>query len=304
MMSKRNELEARSHGFFVEPARVMHAPGYVWGHEVRVALPASYRHTTFDYPVLWISDNALETALPELEGLEVIVVSIGSPTDSSDYTFCRRRIYDFYPREDFYPPGPPGDFMRERDRVNCFPERPFQGGGAPAFLEFLVGDVRQALGSEYRMDPLDHCLEGYSAGGWFVLYALFSRSQAFTRYVAGSPALYFCNNMLFDIEAEYAATHDDLRGELFLGVGGRELTDDHVLGCFSSTAKMVETLLFRGYRSLHVSARIFPDEAHATTRAPTVGWGVRAAWGERLHQPSAARTAAATTSDWRGSPLA
>jgi predicted alpha/beta superfamily hydrolase len=132
------------------------------------------------------------------------------------------------------------------------------------------------------MDPSDHGLEGYSAGGWFVVYALLTQPQAFRRYIAASAALSYCDGMLFDIEAQYAAEHDDLAAQLFLGVGGHEMTENHLLGCLSSTAQMVEILSFRDYPSLQLTAKIFAEDTHATSRSPTMAHGVRAVWGERF----------------------
>ena len=271
-------------GFKVEPSRMVGAPGYPWKHEIRVALPLSYANTSETYPVLWVTDNELKLALSTLSGLELIVVGIGPKSGCPPRLFNRRRIFDFYPIDDFYPTGPAGDFMRERDRASCPRRHWYHGGGADAFLRFLVEDVRPTLASEYRMDANDHCLEGHSAGGWFVVYTLLTRPESFKSYIASSPALSFCGGMLFDIETVYAKEHDDLQAGLFLGIGDQEMTEtpDHILGCFSSTARMAEILTFRKYPSLYLNAKVFAGETHASARAPIIAYGVRSIWGPTL----------------------
>jgi predicted alpha/beta superfamily hydrolase len=256
----------------------MRADGYPWEHEIRVALPLSYAESTKAYPVLWVTDNALETALSVLGALELVIVSIGAPRTAGGWA-SGRRAYDFYPCEDISPPEPNGShipgFSEDRGRRVV-------GGGAARFLDFLVDEVRPALAAQYRFDPHDHGLEGYSAGGWFVTYAMLKRPGAFTKYIAGAPSLYFCNDLIWTIEEEYAATHDDLAAQLYFGAGDLEMTVEYYFGCFSSMAKMVERLTLRKYASLDLTVKIFPGESHATGRPFALGGGVRSLWGEGI----------------------
>jgi predicted alpha/beta superfamily hydrolase len=275
----------RSAGFTVEPARTLQAPGYPWPHEVRVALPAAYGSDDADFPVLWVTDNALEEALPALGELELVVVSVGPPRGVTPFEWCERRIYDFYPLEDFYPSGVRGNVMRTRDADACPPGRPWRGGGASEFLRFLVENVRPALAAEYRLDASDQTLEGYSAGGWFVLYALFTRPDAFARYVAATPAVSFCHGLLLELEGRYAAGHADLPAELVVGLGEREMTEDSILGCFSSAAQLVELLTFRGYPALRLAVEMLPGETHETARAPTLARAARRLWPVTTRAP-------------------
>jgi predicted alpha/beta superfamily hydrolase len=268
-----------STGFFnVEPTRTMQADGYPWEHEIRVALPLSYAESTRAYPVLWVTDNVLETALAVLGPVELIVVSIGAPRNAGGFASARR-AYDFYPCEDIYPPDPAGAYIRAMDVGRNFVVR---GGGAAQFLDFLVDTVRPALAADYRMDERDQAIEGYSAGGWFVVYALFQRPGAFAKYLAGAPALYFCSDLIWQIEEDYAERNDDLTAQLFFGAGDRELAVEFYFGCFSSMAKMVERLSLRSYASLVLDVRIFPGESHLTGRPFAISAGVHSLWGDAI----------------------
>jgi predicted alpha/beta superfamily hydrolase len=264
-------------GFFtVDSVRTMHAVDYPWAHEVRVAVPRTYGTSDRAYPVLWILDNLLESALAVLGDLDLILVGVGNDRESGWYYAAHRRVYDFYPVKDFHPDGARGDALRLRNEKLYSPR--LEGGGADAFLAFLLDDVRTALASEYRMDRNDQALFGFSAAGWFVLYTMLTRPSAFTKYIAGSPALYFCHNLIFDIEAAFAAKHTDLRTDLFLGAGEGEIVTDSAFGILSSMVKMAELLALREYPSLRMTVKIFPGETHATATPVAIGSGVRSVW--------------------------
>jgi predicted alpha/beta superfamily hydrolase len=267
--------------FAVEPARTMRAEGFEWEHEIRVALPLSYAHTTKSYPVLWITDNNnLEVALSILGGMDLILVSVGSGRISNG-EWQTRRTYDFCPDEDYLFGGPAGEYVR----ANSPPEWLMnKGGGAARFLDFLIDDVRPTLMSEYRMDSADHGIVGYSGGGTFVGYALFARPGGFSRYLCGSPGLYHSNYSIFELEKRYAEEHNDLRAHVFLGAGEAEITEPFIngLGLVSSMVKMAETLSFRGYPSLRLGVKVFSGESHGTTFPSFLSWGVRFVWGDTI----------------------
>jgi predicted alpha/beta superfamily hydrolase len=283
--------EGRLRTFFsIEPPKMMRAQGFRWEHEVRVALPWSYYRTDKTYPVLWITDNVLELALPVLLGggggipIELILVSVGAPRIPMR-DFMARRHFDFLPPEGEFFDGP----ARDRLRQNWL--RFFSGvqeseaiGGDARFLDFLIDDVRPRLAAEYRMDAEDHGLIGVSHGGRFVAHALFARPGAFSRYICGSPSLNVGNYKVFEMEQEYAAEHDDLPAHVFLGAGENEITEDVFsgVGIVSSMVRLAETLSVRGYPSLRLTVKIFPGESHGTTWQPVLSWGVRSVWADKI----------------------
>jgi predicted alpha/beta superfamily hydrolase len=281
MSLTRTEWPLRTLFFTVEPPRLMRADGFEWEHEIRVALPASYGFTDRVYPVLWITDNELECALAVLRDVELILVSIGAGRVSVRETSARR-AFEFRPAEDPYFDGPGGEYLR-RELPGRFPEFE-RSGGAGQFLDFLISDVRRVLAAEYRMDPRDHGLFGFSFGGAFVAYALFALPGAFSRYISGSPTLNTGDYAIFDAEERYAAEHDDLPADVFFGAGGAEMTEPVIAawGCVSSMVRMVETLSLRGYPSLRLTAKLFPGESHRTVLPHVLSWGVRSVWGNQV----------------------
>ncbi|MER6289430.1 alpha/beta hydrolase-fold protein [Streptomyces sviceus] len=137
-------------------------------------------------------------------------------------------------------------------------ERPTGGGGADAMLSFLVDELRPRLASEFRCDD-DHGLVGFFGRGHLVGFALLSRPAAFGRYMASSPALSGCEDLLFTLEADCAATHDDLAATVCLGAGEAELTDPFVAPAdiVGSMTRMVQ-LRLRDYPSRELTARLYP----------------------------------------------
>ena len=135
-------------------------------------------------------------------------------------------------------------------------------GGGPAFLRFVEAVVKPFIASRYPVDEDDETLVGMSAGGLFALYALLARPASFRRYVAVSPALYWGERRLFELEAQLAARTSDLPVHLFLGVGGHEEAHDANQKLVSNLYEKNSRLLARAYPSLDLKVHVFPDETH------------------------------------------
>jgi predicted alpha/beta superfamily hydrolase len=64
-------------------------------------------------------------------------------------------------------------------------------GGNDAFLSFIIDELKPAIAKATQVDPGRQALFGHSLGGLFVLHALFSRSDAFDTFIAGSPSIWW-----------------------------------------------------------------------------------------------------------------
>ena len=278
--------------FTVEKPRRMRARGFDWDHEVRVALPISYSATSSTYPVLWLTDPYFELAVALLESValgrelpELILVNVGPDTSAPVLDWARRRVYDFTPDAEVLYDGPGAEWMRAQTRAAEAAGVPSQpGGGAGDFLDFMVDTVRPQLAAEYRMDPDDNCLFGHSGGGMFAGFALFSRPEAFSRYIIGSPSLYGSNQKVFTLEEEYAAHHDDLKANIFFGGSTMEIVNPVAASwsIIGSMIRLAELLAVRSYPSTTVTVKLFPDESHLTVIPSLLLWGIRTVWAERI----------------------
>jgi predicted alpha/beta superfamily hydrolase len=279
----------------VLPTRTVRARGIPWEQEIRIALPALYDASDRLHPVLWVTDASFNfdlavgvmnnLALHELVP-QLVLVGVGMPREVAQLELAGRRMFEFSPLEDYLHDGPGMQAVRDQF-ASLYPEPKKLGGGARAFLDFLVDDARAELSAEFRLDPDDHGLFGISAAGLFVGYALFARPGAFAKYICGSPYLWSGDGEVFRMEAEYAAEHDDLPVRVFFGAGEAEI-DDLTMGrmeIVSSMVRLAETLRVRGYPSLEITSRIFPGESHDSTIPLTLSWGVRTLWADVITKP-------------------
>lgn len=256
-------------GMNIEPKRTVKYDGARWSYEVRVALPASYRTSNRSYPVLWVTDgsmsfeSAVHVASQFTGPLEMIVVSIGTSKEDSDQ-FSFRRDYDFSSNnKDIC------EYKGDDAALFVADCKKYWGdslsGGASNFHRLIAVTLRKEISDSYRTSDI-HTLYGYSLGGGFCLYALFTHPESFNRYICASPNVRK-GNQIFSLEQEYSSSHTDLKADVFLSAGSEEMTSDPypaVLsnGVVSGMARVAEILNFRRYPSLRLVSRILPNEIH------------------------------------------
>jgi predicted alpha/beta superfamily hydrolase len=256
----------------VEPTRLVRAEGWVWDHEVRIYLPPGYHATDKSYPTLWVTDNSLELAQAALTGdamgvvQEVIVVAVGAPAATNPAEFQRRRTYDFIPEKALMGPSweqVPAEMV----------------GGASGFLDFLVNQLRPMLAKEYRMDLEDQGYAGHSGGAQFGLYVLLTKPESFDKYLISSPASY---QPWLDLEERWYQDNKDLNAKVFLSAGEVEASHPRwsAAQIVSTVATMSERLMGRGYPSLQLTVKIFPDEDHISVMPIAYSRGIRALWDQ------------------------
>ncbi len=152
------------------------------------------------HPVIVTSDGnmtfPIAAALSSLFGFggvrSAIVVGVGYPTDNpAELGLTRRR--------DLTPPTP----LEAIQPQPGWPEpRAEDFGGAEAFLDFLVNELRPLIAERFEGDVDSQTLYGHSLGGLFTLYALFRRPDSFRNFVASSPSIWWNDRaILKDVEA-------------------------------------------------------------------------------------------------------
>lgn len=261
--------------------------------EIRVALPVggAMGPPSGPFGALYVLDGdlyfgtVLETTrlmhqlFGELPPLLVVGIACGTD-DPLLQGELRARDFTFSDRSglgDMGSYGPPG-------REPALPEGERLGGADP-FLDFLTRELQPFIAERYDVSGRDATLLGSSLGGLFTLYALLTRPAAFSGYIAVSPALWWDNGALFELEQRRAAAARDLDARVFLAVG--ELEEDARVpglvrfGLVSNTRDMADRLAGRGYPSLRVTSHVFPDEGHTSVVAPAFVRGIRALHGRR-----------------------
>jgi predicted alpha/beta superfamily hydrolase len=177
--------------------------------------------------------------------------------------------------------------LRLRDLSPCRDElyeaqaqgAPAPCGGAVAFLDFIENEVKPLVASRFPVDAEDQTLVGSSLGGLFTLYTLFTKPTAFKRYVTVSPAIYWGDGKLFELEADLAKTATDVPAHLFLSAGELEEGHDARQGFVSNLYKMEARLRQRAYPGLDLTLQVFPGETHMSVFPGAVTRGLGAVFG-------------------------
>ena len=91
--------------------------------------------------------------------------------------------------------------------------------GAAAFTAFIENEVMPFINKKYRTTD-ERAIYGYSMGGMYTTYLLFNRADLFQKIFIGAPG----NNgtQLMPAARKYFQDHNDLRSNVFIGVGSYE----------------------------------------------------------------------------------
>ncbi len=172
--------------------------------------------------------------------------------------------------------------VRARDLTPTRMEGFDPSGDADGFIRFLRDQLVPWIGERFPGATREITYFGHSLGGLFGTYGLLTESELFDRYILSSPSLWWDHRVVFDVEAERAATHGDLRAAAFFGIGSLEtdagrraeavnLPSGHPfkpptthLDMVADLRRFVSQLASRGYPSLDLTSVELPDEFHAT----------------------------------------
>jgi predicted alpha/beta superfamily hydrolase len=112
-------------------------------------------------------------------------------------------------------------------------------------------------------------LAGFSFSGLFAAYVWLYDSNTFSRYLIGSPSLWWDNGMILKAEAAKAESDKGLHGRVFLSIGGDESEE---LSLFKN---LTTTLKTHAYPNLQLETHIFEGENHLSVVEATFSRGLR-----------------------------
>lgn len=186
------------------------------------------------------SKEDIRTAQPTM------VVGIAYPGDA--VLDGQRRSWDFLP---------PSSHTEDIERL-----RGGQPGGAAAFLDFLTKELRPALTMRYPLHATQHTLAGHSLGGYFVLYALTHRPDAFQRYAAISPSTWWNDGRILSDLAQRPLGH----ASVMLAISKDEFPayPDYSSAMLAHARAVRDTLTQRGLDTRTLQYREVSDEDHMT----------------------------------------
>jgi predicted alpha/beta superfamily hydrolase len=205
---------------------------------ILVSIPDGYYSIDKRYPVLYVLDgdvafgmaSSITRYLQIGENLpELIIVGIGYGVLDKSAGEKRRRDY-----------------------------RPTQTGGAENFLKFLETQLIPYIDSKYRTVPYDRTINGYSIGGLFALYTLFTKPETFSKYIIGSPYLVWDNSSIYNYEQNSTDKIGEKELKLFLSVGSEESDEKY----FNPIDKIVTQIQERNYPLVKLEAKVFDGSTH------------------------------------------
>jgi predicted alpha/beta superfamily hydrolase len=259
--------------------RDIRATGLKRDYQVYVALPDSYRASTKNYPVVFVTDanyafpiaRNISQRLTKHAGMEETIVVGLSYAKGDTGLYSRRR--------DYTPTVP-----RKHDYRSDMPGRKVALGEAPAYARFLADQVLPLIAKNYRADMKRKFFVGHSYGSLLGLQILFSEPRMFEHYILGSPSLWYDGGVMFDRAETYGERHRDLQANVFFGVGGLErLAPGKKRSRAEEDADMVAdlrdfdaALKAHRYPNLRTQVKVFADEDHASVFPLVLTHGLRA----------------------------
>jgi predicted alpha/beta superfamily hydrolase len=205
---------------------------------ILVSVPDGYYSSDKRYPVLFVLDGdvafgmaaSIARYLQIGENIpELIIVGIGYGALDKSAGEKRRRDY-----------------------------RPTQTGGAQYFLKFLEEELLPFIDNNYRTVPGERAINGYSIGGLFGLYTLFTKPEIFNQYIIGSPSLTWDNYSIYNYEENSFEKISEKKIELFISVGSDESDEKY----FDPIDKLVTQIQERNYSGLKLEAKVFDGSTH------------------------------------------
>lgn len=200
---------------------------------------------------------------------DAIVVGIGYPQAESAREDWRKisqlRSHDLTPVA----------IQEEDESMTEWLKRPVKTGGGGKFLSFLKQELIPWIEKDYRADPAKRILVGHSYGGLFALYAMLREPGLFRSYIAASPYLKDPQRTILTMESEFAKSHKDLEGQLYLAAGELETSaEDTTLTDMYRIAGLLES---RNYKGLSLTKQVFADNNHCEVAAPALHAGLKLA---------------------------
>jgi predicted alpha/beta superfamily hydrolase len=229
---------------------------------IYISLPDNYEESEKRYPVLYLLDGdiayGLATSIARYLQFgktipELIIVGIGYGALNRSKGNMRARDYTISSRK-----GRSGT------------------GGAPKFQKFIKEELFPYINSIYRTIPDDRTINGYSLGGLFAMYTLFTEPGLFNRYIIGSPHLMWDNLRIFDVQEETFEKLADINAKVFISVGSEEDEENY----FNPIDEMVTRITEKGYKNLKLYTKVFDGGTHLLGPPEALSYGLVSVFGK------------------------
>ncbi len=249
-------------------------------YEIHVMLPISKKDGSEKFPVLYMTDanggipfssntRIMQTAA---EIPRFIVVGIGYPVNNI-YEALNLRQRDLTPTESERP-----EYNFPIEGIETIQSGKKTGGG-PEFLRFIREQLMPFINERYNTVPNDSSYFGHSLGGLFGLSVLFHAPETFNRYIIGSPAMWWDNEVIFSDAQEFLNANEALNISVYMTVGGMEERDRPEAHWVSNLYRMDALLRSKPIEGFTLKTEVFPEEAHISVYGMLHSKGLREVYG-------------------------
>ncbi len=160
--------------------------------------------------------------------------------------------------------------MRERDYTISKLTNGKISGGGENFLKFIKTELIPFIDKEYRTNPAERVINGYSYGGLFTLYAFLNEHKLFNGYIAGSPYLAGDIKYFHEKMNESASILKNSKAKLFISYGSLEGKESYVI----PINKLVSSLNSIDYDQSNLRMKVFEGGSHFTCPSEAMVYGL------------------------------
>jgi uncharacterized protein len=230
-------------------------------YELVVSLPASYKNSPSKrYPILYYTDAQWDAPLLSSIYLDLVFdkavpefVMVGITYSGVNPNYTALRTKDLTPTKD-------KSFVRD-------------SGDGEEFLKFIKEDIIPKVESEYRIDKSQRTIAGWSFGGLFALYAMYSEPELFKRCIAVSPAIPWDNEYISQLDDKFFKANKKFSARLFISYGQNESAP-----FVASVSEFQNKIKNRKDSNLQLMIYSAENMAHAGTKASAYAQGLVWAW--------------------------
>lgn len=161
--------------------------------------------------------------------------------------------------------------LRKHDFTPAFGRQPGRTGGADAYLAVMRDEIIPYVEETLPVARGERAIAGHSYAGLFAVYALARAPDLFDRVLIMSPALWFDNGKIYNVELEPASGSRDvfLAADTPRGEARSAMAND--------VLRLNELLDAR--RDISVSHALIQGETHDSMVAPAAEHGLRTLFG-------------------------
>jgi len=246
---------------------------------VHVWQPVTKKDGSEKFPVLYITDANGGIGMAELmhwlhlggDAPRFIVVGIGYPVDHAlGGSSIRNRDLTPTPSAQLE-----AEFGLPVDGVPSITSGK-KSGGAKEFLSFIRDELVPFVDKNYNTIQGDRGYFGDSLGGLFGLYTLFHEPDTFSRYIIGSPSIWYDDTVSFKYAEKFLASDQLLNARVYMSVG--ELEEDAPSHMVSNVYKMFALLKSKPMPDLDIKMHVIPGETHTSVVGINLIKGIQAVY--------------------------